>query len=241
MEELTLDSIASIKLYQHKRGYRFSIDSVILADFVRTTKNTRNIIDLGAGSGIVGLLIAQKHPDVRVRLVEIQKGLFELSVKNIKINGLQERVNSIHADIRLIPWGRYNELTAQSADIVVSNPPFRKPGTGLISPSNERAIARHEFSLNLEQLILASSYLLKNRGRLFLIYHPHRLADLIHTMRSNSLEPKRIRFVHPKKHKDANMVLMEAIKAGGVELKVQYPLIVYNDDGSYTEEVKKML
>ncbi len=241
MEELTLDSIANIRLYQHKKGYRFSIDSIILADFVRLTKTTKNIVDLGAGSGIIGILIAKKYHHVNVRLVEIQRGLFELCQRNIKLNNLQNRVSCINADIRLIHTGNYNELQVQSADIVISNPPFRRPETGLTSPSNEKAIARHEFILSLEELLQASSYLLKNKGRLFLIYHPYRLSELIYHLKAKKLEPKRIRFVHPKENKDANMVLIEAIKAGGVELKVQYPLIVYSDDGSYTEEVQRML
>ncbi len=241
MEELTLDSISSIKLYQHKRGYRFSLDAVLLANFVKLPVTSKWVTDLGAGTGVIGLLIAKKYPRTGVKLVEIQKKLFELCKKNISLNALHNRVMAIEADIRKITTGKYHELQPGSMDAIVANPPFRKPGTGKTSPYNERALARHEIMLTLDSLLDTSSYLLKNRGRFFVIYHPFRLSELISKMGSRALEPKRMRFVHPDKLKEANMVMIEAVKGGGTELKIEQPLFVYNDRGEYTEEVKRIL
>ncbi len=241
MKDLTLDSISSIRLYQHKRGYRFSLDAVLLAGFIRLPLSSRMVADLGAGTGVIGLLVAKRYQRVRVKLVELQQGLYELCSRNILLNSLQNRVEAVQADILKIPEGCYPSVQAGSFDGVITNPPFRKPGTGKTSPYDERALARHEITLNLEGLLEASAYLLKNRGRFFIIYHPFRLSELIELMRKNRLEPKRMRFVHPNLEREANMVMIEAVKDGGVEMKVEKPLFVYEKPREYTEEVKSLL
>jgi tRNA1Val (adenine37-N6)-methyltransferase len=197
--EMTLDSICGIRLYQRKRGYRFSLDSVLLAGFTRITKGRRRVADLGAGSGVLGLVLAVRHPWIRVVMVELQESLCKIASENIVLNGLQERVSVVNADITSIHTGQYPGLEADTFDAVITNPPFRKPGTGRISPLNERAIARHELSMNLDSLVRTSGYLLRNGGRLFIVYHPFRLSELIDIMRSFSFEPKRMRFVHPRR------------------------------------------
>ncbi len=234
--QLTRDSICGIELYQHKKGYRFSIDSVLLAHFTRITRKNRSVIDLGAGSGIIGLVLARRYPWIRTTLVELQEGLFELCLKNIALNSLQDRVKAFNYDISLINRGSFPQIRHGSYDIVVTNPPFRQPGTGRISPHEERALARHEMALSLEELFGAVRYLLKNRGRLFMIYHPFRLTEIIRIMKENQLELKRIRFVHPRPGMEANMVLMEAVKMGAVQLRVEPPLYIY-EDKDYTREV----
>ncbi|RMG69794.1 MAG: tRNA1(Val) (adenine(37)-N6)-methyltransferase [Nitrospirae bacterium] len=241
MKDLTLDSISSIRLYQHKRGYRFSLDAVLLAGFIRLPLSSRMVADLGAGTGVIGLLVAKRYQRVRVKLVELQQGLYELCSRNILLNSLQNRVEAVQADILKIPEGCYPSVQAGSFDGVITNPPFRKPGTGKTSPYDERALARHEITLNLEGLLEASAYLLKNRGRFFIIYHPFRLSELVELMRKNRLEPKRMRFVHPNLEREANMVMIEAVKDGGVEMKVEKPLFVYEKPREYTEEVKSLL
>ena len=143
-------------------------------------------------------------------------------------------------DIKEVPKGIYPELRPEGFDVLVTNPPFRKIGTGKISPYDERAVARHEISLSLSELLDTAKYLLKNRGRFFMIYHPFRLTELISRMRECSLEPKRIRFVHPGHGKEATMVLVDAVKSGSVELKIEYPLIVYDNNGNYSDETLKM-
>ncbi len=236
MDDLTLDSICGVRLYQSVEGYRFSIDSVLLAGFAVCSKGVTRVVDLGAGSGVVGLIIAKRYPRTDVLLIEVQEGLSALAQRNVELNQLGPRVQVLKADVASIICDGYADLI-EGFDAVVSNPPFRKPGTGRISPYGERAIARHEIKLTLTDLIRTSSALLKNRGRFLMVYHPHRFNEVIYAMKEFFLEPKRIRFVHPDDNSEATMVLIEAIKGGGVELKVEKPLFVYERDGLYTEEM----
>jgi len=230
--EVTLDSIRDIRLYQPRQGYRFSVDSLLLFSFVRLREVIR-IADLGAGSGVIGLLLAKKYPNSSVTLIELQSELYELAKKNIVLNNLQERVIALMADIREI-----SNFKNKRFDLVVSNPPFRKPLTGLMSGEMQRAIARHEITLRLEELIKASSELLKYHGRLCLIHLPERLSELIEICRANGLEPKRLRFVHSKPSVEAKMLLIEAVKQGRAGLRIEPPFFIYREDGSYTEEME---
>lgn len=238
---LTLDSIRDIKIYQSKRGYRFSVDSLLVFSFVNVS-HAKKIADLGAGSGIIGLLLAKKYLKAKVYLVELQKSLYENSLRNIEINKLKDRVYALNEDIRLIAQGKViPELGENSFDLVVSNPPFRAPDTGKISPEDERALARHELTLKLDDLLKASQRLLKNGGRLCLIYLPERLTELLIKLRNSGLEPKRLRAVHSTLNEPARMVLVEAVKGRRQGLIFEKPFIIYNDDRSYTEEMKEIL
>ncbi len=235
MDDLSLDSICGVRLYQRRNGYRFSMDSVLLAGFAVLTRRMKRVVDLGAGSGVVGLILAKRYPWTEVLLVEIQEGLLDLAAKNVGLNGLQRRARVLRADMSSPP----RDL-AEGFDAVVSNPPFRRPGTGRISPSDEKALARHEVRLTLTDFARTTSMLLKNKGRLFLVYHPFRLAEAIQAMREHRLEPRRLRFVHPDAGSGASMVLVEAVKDGGVELKVEPPLFIRGRDGTFTEEMEAL-
>lgn len=228
--ETTLDSIRDIKLYQYRHGYRFSVDALLLYSFVNL-KRVSKIADLGAGSGIVGLLLAKKYPDAEVTLFELQDSLVRLAEKNITLNSLEDRVRVIKTDIREIK-------TRHCFDLIVSNPPFRGVKSGLISRGEERAIARHEISLKLPELIDAVSHLSMAKGRFCIIYHPNRLLELIETMKKRGLEPKRLRFVHSNASSEAKMVLLEAVSGGRSGMKVERPFYIYKKDGSYTDEMK---
>ncbi|MEW6067380.1 MAG: tRNA1(Val) (adenine(37)-N6)-methyltransferase [Nitrospirota bacterium] len=239
--EVTLDSIRDIRLYQAKTGYRFSVDSLLLYDFVNLQK-LNSIADIGAGSGIVGILLAKKYPEADVLLVEIQENLANIAEKNIILNGLEDRVKVVKADITKIgsQGSGSSPFTLNYFDLVVSNPPFRKSTSGRISMEAEKAIARHEIKLNLSELINAVSYLLRIKGRFCMIYHPHRLSDLMMILKRKELEPKRLRFVHSKKSSEAKMVLLEAVKKGKTGIKVDNPFFIYKDDGSYTDGMKEI-
>jgi tRNA1Val (adenine37-N6)-methyltransferase len=235
VKETTLDSIRDIKLYQSRNGYRFSVDALLLYSFVNMPKAKR-IADLGAGSGILGLLLAEKYPDAHVSLFELQERLATLAKKNITLNSLEGRVNIIKADIReMKPCSTVSGMGC--FDITVSNPPFRKPKTGLISPEEERAIARHEIKLKLPELIRAAHHLLCAKGRFFLIYHPERLTELVCSLKERGMEVKRLRFVHSHMLSVAKMVLVEAVKDGKGGVKVERPFYIYNEDGGYNEEM----
>lgn len=233
--DVTLDSIRDIKIYQSKTGYRFSVDSLLLYDFVNLRK-IDTIADLGAGSGIVGILLAKKYVGSKVTLFEIQKNLVELAKKNIVLNNLQERIEVIQQDIREIP----KLQKSFSFDLVVSNPPFRKLRSGLLSIEEEKAIARHEIKITLDDLIHVSSVILKSKGRLCLIYHPWRLSELIEILKKNKIEPKRLKFIHSRKTSEAKMVLVEGVKDGRTGFKVEKPFFIYSEKGNYTQEMKKI-
>jgi tRNA1Val (adenine37-N6)-methyltransferase len=237
--DITLDSIRDIRLYQSKKGYRFSVDALLLFDFVNLRKIER-IGDFGAGSGIVGILLAKKYPDAAVTLFEIQDSLAVLAEKNIALNNLEERVKVIKTDISRIKLFHASFIASHSFDLLVSNPPFRRLKSGRISEGEEKAIARHEIKLGIHDLIDAASYLLKARGRLCIVYHPSRLLELLDILKRKNLEPKRLRFVHSHISSEAKMFLLEATKGGRAGLKVDKPFYIYKGDGSYTDEVREI-
>jgi tRNA1Val (adenine37-N6)-methyltransferase len=233
--ETTLDGVRDIRVCQHRYGYRFSVDALLLYSFVNV-RHAFEIADLGAGSGIIGLLLAKKYEEAKVLLVELQEGLFHLARKNIELNNLGERVTAMLSDISLVA----EKVGGMSFDLVVSNPPFRKPTSGRISLGEERAVARHEIMLRLPDLIEDSSRLLRARGRFFMIYHPERVMELMDTLRARRLEPKRLRFVHNDPSMVSKIVLVEAVKGGRAGIKIEKPLFIYRKDGSYTREVEEM-
>jgi tRNA1Val (adenine37-N6)-methyltransferase len=233
--ETTLDGIRDIKVYQNKDGYRFSVDAVLLSSFA-TMRYARHIADLGTGSGIIGLLLARKYPRASVTLVELQESLYRLAVKNIATNHLEDRVTAVMSDIRHLK----ESFEPMMYDLVVSNPPFRKPTTGKLSVGEERSIARHELALKFSELAAGASHLLKAKGRFFMIYHPERLLDAVDSLRLFRLEPKRIRFVHNDAGAESKIVMIEAVKEARPGVKIERPLFIYNTDGSYTAEVSGM-
>ncbi len=234
----TLDSIKirdfEVKIYQAKSGYRFSLDALLLADFP-ALKSCKSILELGAGSGVISLLLALKYPKACVTGVEIQESLYRRAARNAEVNNLSDRVSFVHADLRELP----GKFSAGSFELCVMNPPFRKPGTGRISPGDERAAARHELKGGIEEAIKTARIMLKNRGRLCVVYHPERLSELVTLMKAHSLEPKRLRFIHSHTKDEARMVLIEAVKDGAPGLKTLPPLFVYAKEKEYTAEMRE--
>ncbi|HEX8947820.1 MAG TPA: tRNA1(Val) (adenine(37)-N6)-methyltransferase [Dissulfurispiraceae bacterium] len=256
---VTHDFIRDIRINQNKDGYRFSVDALLVASFVNQPRAKR-IADLGAGSGIIGLLLARQFPGAEVTLIELQESLAKRAEENIAMNGLEDRVRVITSDVRDItrriteiyclrsrtgkkdhsfPDSSGFEGMMEHFDLLVSNPPFRKMKTGLLSLGDERLIARHEVKLPLADLIKASSMMLKHHGRFCMIHLPERLADIARAMSECAMEPKRLRFVHSNAISEAKMVLIEAVKGGRTGIKTERPLFIYNEDGSYTKEMKE--
>jgi tRNA1Val (adenine37-N6)-methyltransferase len=249
----TLDYIRDVWIYQNKDGYRFSVDSLLLYSFINL-RRASSIVDLGSGSGIIGLLLAKKYTHSKVFLVEIQEGLASLSERNIKLNSLQDRVFVIRSDIKKLSEELREKyviqsqsekvlntlLKPESLDLVVSNPPFRKIRCGLLSNADEKAIARHELLISLNHIIESAYWLLKHHGRFCMIHLPERLIEIIETLKARNLEPKRVRFAHSTVSSEAKMVLVEAVKGGKPGIKIEKPLIIYNEDKSYTDEMKKL-
>lgn len=203
-------------------GYKHSVDPILLADFVEAKKGDR-VIDLGTGSGVIPICLAERFKDIEIVGLELQEGLIKIARENVKNHPEpSRRVEIIKGDIRNVK----SLFDAESFDIVVGNPPYRKAHDGRINPDREKAIARHEIEITLSEFIKAAKCLLKNMGSLNIIYHPYRLTELLSTMTENKITPKRIQFVHPTTNSKAEMVMVEGIKNGRHELMVMKPLIM---------------
>ncbi len=234
----TLDTLstAGIRMLQFRRGYRYSLDALILAFFIHLKKNS-SVVELGAGSGVISMILAKRHPNCDVAGVEIQKRLYGLLEKNLVINGLQGRVQAVHGDIRRIE----EYFDPEKTDAVCSNPPFRKVLSGRTNPDPEKAIARHEIKLTLEDLIHAAAYLLKRHGRFSMIYLPERLTDLIIQLRQNRLEPRRMQTIHSFPGTPPVLVMVEAVKGARAGMKMEAPFIIYRDKtGAYSGEMESI-
>ena len=232
----TLDSIKDAKLLQSKKGYRFSIDAVLLEQFISARHSSKGI-ELGTGSGVISILLAKRLSNIHITAVELQKTLSDRAKRNVKLNDLEGRIEIVQKDIKELK----DVYATNSFNFGYSNPPFRKSKTGRMSIDKERAIARHEIEISLQELISTASHLLKHSGRFYLIYHPFRLVELISILKESKLEPKRMRFVHSRQGDEAKMVLMEAAKGSGTWLKIEPPLYLYEKGKTYSKEVLEML
>lgn len=223
----TLDTFfnGSLKLLQKKKGYRFSIDAVLLSQFIEIRKNEKGI-DLGTGCGILPLLLSQTSKTQSLVGVEIQKGLAECAKKNVTLNHLEHRISVLQQDYRELK----STFPPGSFDVVFSNPPYRKYRTGRVNPSTEKAIARHEIKGTLEDLVSIASYLLPHKGRFYLIFPTSRTVDLLVALRDKRLEPKRVQFVHPRIEEEAKFILVESVKSSGVELRIMPPLTLHESE-----------
>ena len=221
-----------LKIVQDSDGFKFSLDSVLLSNFVSINLRSKKILDIGCGNGIISILLSQKTKAF-ITGVEIQNESYELAQKSVEINGLSDRISIINADIKEL----YKNIESDSFDVIVSNPPYCSvKDTSLKNLNANKMHARHELSLNYKDVIIVAKKLLKNNGNLALVHRPDKLLDILDFMRANNIEPKKIRFVYPYKGKSANMLLIEGTKNGKTGLKVLDPLYVY-ENGSYTEEV----
>jgi len=219
----TLDTFfnGSLQILQKKGGYRFSIDAVLLSQFIKIRKSEK-AIDLGTGCGILPLLLSQTTKAHSFVGVEIQKELVHLAKKNIVLNHLQHRILILHQDFNKLQ----ETFPPGSFDVVFSNPPYRKYLTGRINPILEKAIARHEIKGTLEDLISTASYLLPPKGRCYLIYPASRIVDLLVGLRNKKVEPKRLQLVYPRLDEGAKLILIEAVKSSGVESKILPSLVI---------------
>lgn len=222
----------NLKIIQDKSRFCYGIDAILLSDFAKCKRGS-NIMDLGTGTGIIPLRLYSLYNPEKIYGVEIQEEVAKMASRSVSLNKLQYRIEIINMDLRELP----SIFDKGTFDVVTSNPPYIKKGAGLINPNETLALSRHEIKCSLDDIIRVSNYLLKDRGRLYLVHRPNRLVDIIWTTRQYKLEPKTIRLVQPKVDASPNLVLLECVKGGNVELKFERPLVVYNRDGSYTEEI----
>ena len=226
----------NLKIYQNTKMFSFSLDSVLLASFVNVSKDVKNILDIGTGNAPIPLILSTKTK-CKIIGVEIQEDVYELGKKSIEYNKLENQIDIINADICKL----YKEFDNEIFDIITCNPPFFKITKNVnMCTSKYKQIARHELYLDIDKLVNISKKLLKNNGSLYIVHRPERLCEIIVKLKSGGLEPKRIKFVHPKTGECANIVLIEAVKMGKSGVKVEYPLVSHNSDGSYTSEILKI-
>jgi len=231
----TLDDLllGDMKLIQARRGYRFSLDAVLLAHFPDLSGVSHGV-DLGTGSGIIPLLLAFRSPFIRITGIEIQESLAERAHRNVALNGLQDRITIIKGDIKEI----HQFLSAESCDLVISNPPFYKINEGHISENEEQSIARHELQIKLAELIEKAGYLLQKGGRLALIHRVERMMEIFELIKKPLFVPKKIRMIHSRIDEPARLFLLEVQKQGRGQLSVLPPLIIYNQNNEYSPELQ---
>jgi tRNA1Val (adenine37-N6)-methyltransferase len=223
-------------MIQPREGYRLTMDSILLARFAAARSGDR-VLDLGAGCGVVGLIIAAQANAGALTAVELQPELAQLIEKNATLNHLKN-VQAVRADLR---EGKIPDLEPSSFDLVVANPPYRRARSGRASPTPARRLARMESATVLEDFVAVAARYAKNRGRIAFVFDAARSADLIAGFRACRLEPKRIRFVHPRAGAAASTVVLEARKGGGAGTTVEPPLFLYEATGVYSAEAAQLL
>lgn len=224
-----------LKIIQKEKGFRFGVDAVLLSDFAKIRKNDL-VMDFCTGTGVLPILLYGKSQAKEIMGIELQDEFAEMAKRSVALNHIEDKVKILQGDIR-------EEKLLKSLpkfNVVTVNPPYKKENSGIINEKDALTIARHEVSLNLEEVIRGARTVLKDQGRFYMIHRPERLADILTLMRKYRIEPKRLRMVYPNTKKAPTMVLVEGLRDGGEFLKVEAPLYVYNDDGTYSDEIRRI-
>ncbi|MFZ5354228.1 MAG: tRNA1(Val) (adenine(37)-N6)-methyltransferase [Bacillota bacterium] len=222
-------------LIQKKNSFRFGVDAVLLADFA-DIKHKDNVLEMGTGTGIIPILIYAKKKPQKITALEIQSEMAEMAQRSILYNNLQGKIEIKCMDLKDAP----SLLGKAVYDCVVTNPPYVKQECGINNPEETKAVSRFEIKCSLQDVIETAKLMVRTGGKLFMVHRADRLVDIIYTMRSCGMEPKRIRFVHPSPTRRPNLVLIEGARGGKPELKFMDPLYIHNDSGEYTEEIYRI-
>lgn len=226
----------NMKIIQNDDYFNFSLDSVLLPNFVTLNTRINRILDLGTGNAPIPLILSTRT-SVPIYGIEIQKEIYDMAVESIEINGLTDQIKIINDDMKNLD--KYFEIN--SFDVIVSNPPYFKLTEGSnINDNIQKTIARHEKSITLKELVEIAKKYLNNNGVFAIVHRTDRLIEIIEEFKKNNIEPKRIQLIYPKEGTESNMVLVEGRKNGRPGLKFLPPIIAHNEDGSYTDIVKLM-
>ena len=226
----------NLKIYQNDDWFKFSLESVLLPNFVTINPKTKNILDLCTGNAPIPLILSTRTK-ANIIAVEIQKDIFDLAIKTININNLNSQIKIINDDIKNIK----NQYESDYFDIITVNPPYFKATK--LSIKNEdlhKTIARHEYMITIEDIVKISKKLLKNNGRLAIVHRTERFFEIIDLLKENNLMPKKIQFIHPKQDSESNLFMIEAVKNGKEGATFLSPLYIHNDDGSYRDKILKI-
>lgn len=221
-----------LRIIQDPEGFCFGTDAVLLADFVRIPPGGR-ALDMCTGTGIIPILLSARTKASYIAGLELQKRAADMAARSVGLNGLTGRLEIYEGDVKEAS----RIFAGQHFDVITANPPYMKCHNGLVNPDDVKALSRHELTMDFDDLARESSALLTEGGKLFIVHRPQRLPEIITTLKSYDLEPKRLRMVHTYIHREANLFLMEARKGGGRELRTLPPLIVYSEKGVYSEEM----
>ncbi|MCR4648528.1 MAG: tRNA1(Val) (adenine(37)-N6)-methyltransferase [Lachnospiraceae bacterium] len=222
-------------IIQDSTRFCFGMDAVLLSEFVKIKKGDM-VVDLCTGTGVIPILLSAKSEAKHFTAVEIQNDMADMAKRSVIMNELEDKIEIINADLK--EYDKY--LKKASFDALTVNPPYMVPGKALVNPDDSKAIARHEIKCSLKDVLSASSALLKNGGRFFMVHKSERLDEIIVEMKNVRLEPKRLRVVYPRIDSEPNMILIEGRKCANAGMRVEKPLIIYDENGNYTPEVRKI-
>lgn len=225
-----------LKIIQNKKWFKYGIDSVLLSDFAKKMKKDSKVLDIGTGTGIISLLLSKKTNCKEIVGIEVQEKVAEMAERSVKLNHLENKIKIINDNILNIE--KY--YGPEYFDYVVTNPPYQKKNSGIKSETEVQLISRHEVLCTLEDIIAKSSRVLRDNGTIYMINRPERLVDILWYLRKYRLEPKEIRFVQSKYNEKPILVLVKGVKYSGEFVKVLEPLIIYNNDGQYSDEILKI-
>lgn len=220
------------QIIQNRDGFCFGMDAVLLSGFAKV-KPGEKAVDLGTGTGIIPILLEAKNEGIHYTGLEIQEEVADMAARSVALNHLEDKITIVRGDIKEAS----RLFGAASFDVVTSNPPYMNDSHGLKNPDLPKAISRHEVLCKLEDVTREAARLLRPGGRFYLVHRPHRLIEIITALKSVGLEPKRMKMVHPFADKEANMVLIEAVRGGRSMIKVEAPVVVYKEPGVYTDEI----
>ena len=226
----------NLKIIQNKKGFCFGIDSILLSDFSKKIKENAKVLDLGTGTGIIATLLCGKTKLKEIIGIEIQKEVYEMAKKSIKLNKLENKFKIINEDILNLK----KIFEKNSFDVIVTNPPYKKKGTGIKNEEKKKIISRHETTATLEDFIKVSQELLKDKGEFYMVHRPERLVDILTAMRSYKIEPKIIKFVYSNKNSESKLILIKGIKNAKPFLKIEKNLYIYDENGKYSDEINKI-
>lgn len=226
----------NLKIIQNRNYFCFGMDSVILSDFAKNIKNNSTVLDLGTGTGIISILLTAKINVKKIYGIELQEEVAKMANKSIKLNKLENKIEIINDNIKNLE--KY--FKKNSIDAIVTNPPYKKENTGVKNENKIKLISKYELEACLEDFIKISSILLKDKGEFYIVHRPDRVVDIIEILRKYKLEPKLIKLVYPKINKAPNLILIKCVKNANNFLKFEEPLIVYNNDNTYTEKILKI-
>lgn len=228
----------NLKIIQNNKYFKYGVDAVFLANFVKTKTNKKNakVVDFGAGTGIISILLTEKIQPSKIYAIEIQEKISNMAKRSVKLNNLENKIEVLNIDINEVE----KHIERESIDIIVTNPPYQKCNAGVQNESEEKRISRHEIYCTIEDICEKAKYLLKDNGELYIVHRPERLVDVIVNLRKYNLEPKELRYIQSNEESAPVLFLVKAIKNAGSFLKTLKPLIIYDKNGNYTKEIDEI-